>query len=334
MSQSGISVIITAYNRKGFVKNAIFSLLEQTLKRSMFEVIVVTNFKVELGEIPSDFQLSIINIDGTIGEFLYNGFLAAKFDLIVFLDDDDTFDPDKLRRVKEVFSRHTRLCYFHNSMKYVDINLRPIKFVRLVEDKKYLDMIKDIVFSATSNSNIIREALLFRGDFNLSSISIRKKCFLPYLSLLRRIVSCQDGFFFFTGLLSMGDLMVSKDKLTNYMVHNSNISGSKNFGNKVSEEVREIRTYDMIYDFIVKSAIPTKLKHNLGNWVLLYKLEYSLMSLVFGSASRLLILKYFVKLLVIESKFSNTLKRRILVFAIVGVISNRLAKKIYIIVNH
>ncbi|MGC9126572.1 MAG: glycosyltransferase, partial [Thermoplasmata archaeon] len=42
-----ISVIITAHNRKEFLKEAIQSALNQTLERSNYEILVIKNFKDE-----------------------------------------------------------------------------------------------------------------------------------------------------------------------------------------------------------------------------------------------------------------------------------------------
>ncbi len=40
-----ISVIITAYNRREFLKHAVRSVLNQTLDKGLYEIIVVKNFK-------------------------------------------------------------------------------------------------------------------------------------------------------------------------------------------------------------------------------------------------------------------------------------------------
>ena len=40
-----ITVIIAAYNRKAFLKEAIASALDQTLPRSKYEIVVIKNFR-------------------------------------------------------------------------------------------------------------------------------------------------------------------------------------------------------------------------------------------------------------------------------------------------
>ena len=39
-----LSVIITAHNRKNYLEDALESLIDQTLDRNLFEIIVVKNF--------------------------------------------------------------------------------------------------------------------------------------------------------------------------------------------------------------------------------------------------------------------------------------------------
>ena len=60
-SNSMISVIITAYNRRDYLIDAMNSVLSQTLKKERYEVIVVKNF-----------------YDKELDEFIYkNGFISS-----------------------------------------------------------------------------------------------------------------------------------------------------------------------------------------------------------------------------------------------------------------
>ncbi len=45
MGRPFISVVITAYNRREFLKYAVKSVINQTLDKSLYEVIAVKNFK-------------------------------------------------------------------------------------------------------------------------------------------------------------------------------------------------------------------------------------------------------------------------------------------------
>ncbi|MGC8544043.1 MAG: glycosyltransferase, partial [Vulcanisaeta sp.] len=45
MGKPFISVVITAYNRREFLKYAVKSVINQTLDKSLYEIIVVKNFR-------------------------------------------------------------------------------------------------------------------------------------------------------------------------------------------------------------------------------------------------------------------------------------------------
>ncbi|MCW1293277.1 MAG: glycosyltransferase [Candidatus Parvarchaeota archaeon] len=65
-----ISVIVTAYNRKEFLLNALKSAVNQTLDRKFYEIIVVKNFNDnEIDNYIQQNNIKEINMDGTVGEF-------------------------------------------------------------------------------------------------------------------------------------------------------------------------------------------------------------------------------------------------------------------------
>ena len=67
-----ISVIITAYNRKEFLLNAIKSAINQTLDKKYYEIIVIKNFEDKnIDEFIDNHNIQKIFIDGTMGEFIY-----------------------------------------------------------------------------------------------------------------------------------------------------------------------------------------------------------------------------------------------------------------------
>lgn len=329
MKESGISVIITAYNRKEFLAEAINSVLHQTGAGFSFEIIVVSNFAVDFSVFEPNHEIRNVLMEGTIGEFLFAGLHNAKYDIVAFLDDDDTFELGKLSRLTKIFSSTPGLCYYHNDLIYVDTALRRVDYVRLVEKKSQLLNKKSLIFDAKSNLGAIRKALENRGDFNLSSIAIRKDCYIKYVPLLKQIKSNQDGFFFWIGLISMGQLMCDNLKFTNYRIHKKNVSGQLNFKSKNFELQKEIYTYDLILNYIKITNYPDEITEELKKWLYLFKYEYELMSILFTKSSRIDIFKHIKKLFSIGMKYSNTLKYRVLLLALLGVVNVKIAQKFY-----
>jgi len=329
LSNPKISIVITAYNRKQFLSQAIESIAKQGIDRSEFEVIIVSNFKLDDSLFNKGIAISSIVMDGTIGEFLYAGVKAAKFDIIAFLDDDDIFLPGKLKAVRDIFSENQNLCYYHNAPEYLDINLNHKDFVRLSERKSSLYSDIDINFDITTSLKSIKSAIDMNGDFNTSCISIKKEAYSIYLPLLEQIKSCPDGFFFWTGVLSGCKIIIDHRKFTGYRFHNLNLSGSLNYDRKIEVKDRELYTFDLLLNFIEQSNLPSYTITYIKKWITLYKLEYSLIKYIFEDVPRITIFRSLIDLSTIGTEYSNTLKYRISALSIVRLISAKLARSAY-----
>ena len=333
MSNQKISIVITAYNRKQFLSQAIESIAKQEKDRSELEVIVVSNFELDDSLFKGDIAISSIVMDGTVGEFLYAGVNAAKFDVIAFLDDDDIFLPGKLNAVTEIFTENQDLCYYHNALEYLDINLNHKDYTRLVERKSSLHSDIDINFDIITNLKSIKAAIDMNGDFNLSCISIRRETYLRYLPLLEQIKGSTDGFFFWTGVFSGGKMMIDHRKLTGHRIHNLNTSASLNYDRKIEEINRQLYTFDLLLNFVEQSNFPSYTITYIKWWITLYKLEYSLIKYIFEDVPRITIFRSLIDLLTIGAEYSNTLKYRISALSIVRLISAKLARSIYRIIQ-
>lgn len=115
---SGISVLVTAYNREQFLGQALDSLIRQTYCH--FEVILITNFHFDLS------NYSALNVrhfiqEGTIGSFLYTGVVNSNYDIICFLDDDDLFNANKLEVIARYFDDSLTV-FVHNNYDLIDEN--------------------------------------------------------------------------------------------------------------------------------------------------------------------------------------------------------------------
>ncbi len=185
-----ISVIIPSYNRKDFLLNAIKSVLNQTLDKKYYEVIVIKNYNDDI----IDNFINVNNIknivmDGTIGEFLYAGVSIASGEVISFLDDDDLFTHNKLEVILNKF-KSSNTVYYHND--HITINEKYQKF----------------------DSNLGKSII-----FNLSSISVKKT--IVNLNHLKKINSNTDHFMYLLALESNQKIIAGKEKLTYYMFHTS-----------------------------------------------------------------------------------------------------------------
>lgn len=85
-----ISVIVTMYNRTQYVHEAIKSVVNQTLNRSLYEIIIVSNMPVDISEYGKNVKFRLIE-EEQIGKMYSIGVELSKGDIITFLDDDDIY---------------------------------------------------------------------------------------------------------------------------------------------------------------------------------------------------------------------------------------------------
>ena len=165
--QPYISVIVTAYNRKEFLKDSLECLLKQTISLNEFEVILITNFEFN-AEDYHNLKIRHHIMEGSAWEFMLRGIELSNGEIICFLDDDDIFMVDKLEKVKEIFQSNTDVDYYRHNFKEVDYNLKSRKrnSVKHVPETKYIN-------SSDFKNNLIYLAFN-EVFFNSSTIAVRK----------------------------------------------------------------------------------------------------------------------------------------------------------------
>ncbi|MCH4816713.1 MAG: glycosyltransferase [Saccharolobus sp.] len=96
-----ISVIITAYNRKQFLLDAIKSVLNQSLNRNEYEILVAKNFKDDnIDNYLYNNKIKNISIFRSVNNsYIAEAVKLSSGEIISFLDDDDLFLPTKLENV-------------------------------------------------------------------------------------------------------------------------------------------------------------------------------------------------------------------------------------------
>ena len=186
-----ITVIITAYDRKEFIITAIKSVLNQTILKNDYELIVVKNYKNTIIDnyLKKKGIKNIYSSDKSLGGKLAEAIKVSTGEVISFLEDDDAFVETKLEYVQSLFTTNKSLVYYHNG--YTPVN-----------EKHSM---------AKYNNN--------SPDFNMSCISIRKE--VIDADKIIGITDSIDTFMYLSAVESGKSIMADRKKLTSYMVHNS-----------------------------------------------------------------------------------------------------------------
>lgn len=205
-----ISVIIIAYRRKEFLLNALKSVINQTLDKKYYEIIVIKNFKDGIIDnfIENKTIKNILSINESLGGKLSEALNYASGNVISLLEDDDLFTEDKLEHVYNLFKNNNKLDFYHNAHFVNSIGNISKSYWYLISDKKnYIKFFKKFYRKG--------------GGFNLSSMSIRKEFMLTFINSVSNITYGVDNIILYFILDKMVMFMMDNKKLTIYRFQTS-----------------------------------------------------------------------------------------------------------------
>ena len=314
-----ISVIIAAYNRKNFLYDAVKSAIDQTIDKKLYEIIIIKNFedrKIDRLIKNSNISIKQILLKSKLiyypnGLLISKAFKKADGEIIVFLDDDDIFEKNKLQQVLKVFENNKNIICYNNKKNNIDENGKKIKN----EDEKNIE---PFILSLYN----INHKLIKKFNLNVSSISIRSN--IIDLSYLRQVISPgMDNFLLYLSLIN-GEIYIDNKKLTKYRVHNLNagkyfkkFSSLKNMYNRynidswlIFKMIREQNNKELLRYIGYQFALPDALSWDIRSKI--NKLKYIKHAMILWSAT-----------LKRETSFN-----KFILFSFVPIISMNLANRI------
>jgi glycosyltransferase involved in cell wall biosynthesis len=219
-----LSVIVTAHDRRRYLKEAVESLLRQTISRTRFEVLVVKNF--EDAEIDGFLQARKVEHWVTsavpLAAKILEAFGRSRGRVVAFLEDDDLYLPQRLATVEEAFLRDPELGFFRNGFDVIDEEGRP--FTGWLPDalRTSRDAAPDLSVRDAEKDPQYRRLVDCFPDFNTSTMAIRRDLFESVVPILRRGEWGVDRFLFYAALAGSGSLRLDHRRLTLYRVHPEN----------------------------------------------------------------------------------------------------------------
>lgn len=268
-----ISVVLTAYNRQIFLKHAIESLANQNLDFSKFEVILLTNFDINILLLETfkkrGGNIKILKLDGPIGYYFERALEISSGEILCFLDDDDSFSYNKLKVVMDTFIHNDKIGYYSNYINIIDEYGRTYKSRSKIGDIFKTRKGSEIIINNNSNYRLIQKFIDYGGNALNSTISIRKSILQNYKSGLKYILRTEDEIIFSIALDSGYNLMLNSLKLTNYRISGTNSSrislkSKKTINSRCNVIKKELCTFYNILntDNLLKNQVT---RHYLGN---------------------------------------------------------------------
>lgn len=247
-TRPAISVIVLAHRRREFLREAIESVLRQDLDRGRFEIVVVKNFRdAGLDEFIERVGAQHLESEAEGGSpKLKLGIERSRGRILTFLEDDDAYEPSRLRRIYEAFEKRPGLGYYHNGLLPVDVEGRPLRgFQARVFRPRGASDGRSVLLE--DDAKITRSSVLVGqlAEFNISASAVHRRVIEPAIPYLARMFLCADSLIFFAALASNASLLLETDPLTRYRVHGQNVS----LGGTGGPDMRVKR----LYDFAVQS---------------------------------------------------------------------------------
>ena len=211
-----ISVIIDAYNYGCYIKDAINSVLQQTLPAEFYEIIVVDDgSQDDTRELVAKYLPGIVYLykeNGGQASAFNAGIAVAKGEFVAFLDADDYWHREKLATVLEEFQESEDVDVVYHAQFLVDnagveSGIFPEYFHMFVNEDpaEYFWQGKSPVFTATSG------------------ISFRMSAFKKMMPVPVDLRICADAYFMAAAPLVARRFSIIEKTLGYYRLHGSNI---------------------------------------------------------------------------------------------------------------
>ena len=151
-----------------------------------------------------------------MSEEIYNRLKISSGDIITFLDDDDLYDRKRLETICEIFSNYSDVNYYKSNITMVD------SLGKVLPDKRNKQNCHGGLYS---RRKLLRKGNLQKLQLNLSSTTVRKKVFDPFIQILPEMSVGQDIWLYYMAMAYGGMMYLDCTSLTYYRIHNFQITG-------------------------------------------------------------------------------------------------------------
>jgi hypothetical protein len=254
------TVLVTAYRRKTFVREAVQSVLDQSVDRSAVEVIVFKDFAdAELDDWLAGLGASVRTVTEDlprIGQMLARGLELARGEVFCFLDDDDRFRPEKLAGLKALFEGDPALGLVRNAYRAIDTEGRAVPSWEEFRPQPPTSETWGPGHGAVGFPWLYR----YGGYVNESTISIRTSVARRWNPWLDRVTASCDIALFTVGLASGVVVRVESARWNDYRVHASTSHPAIVEGNEaldLRDVQKSLATAEVLREAVTSTPVPT-----------------------------------------------------------------------------
>jgi glycosyltransferase involved in cell wall biosynthesis len=241
-----VSVVISAWKREAFWREAVRSALDQSTPAD--EVVVVKTAGPDDDARPGEnVRIVVVPESLSIGGMYAEALGRASGRVIAFLDDDDRFKPSKVQAVKAAFLQEPGLALYRHEL----IPVGPDGTTPLVEwyrNRKPVDSYTRIdPFAPDAYPTWLRVAQRMR--YCISTMAVRRSVLEQYLPILPQMVGSTDNFLTLAAM-SQGTLVFDPEAHVLTRVHPANTSRENLNAPSLQEFVRAHRNLESLLPYV------------------------------------------------------------------------------------
>jgi glycosyltransferase involved in cell wall biosynthesis len=215
MPMPRVSVLIDTYNHERFIERAITSVLEQGFPLDQIEILVVDDGSTDrTPEIVRGFEPRVRLIrkaNGGQASAFNAGFRECRGEIVAFLDGDDWWAPEKLRRVMEEMERNPEVGIVGNGIIQV-----------LQNGEQTSEVLHDTLRFRIDSADGARIFRRRKSQLGTSRMTVRAE-------ILRRILPVPESIaieadeYIFTLAAALSEVSILPEPLTYYRIHGGNL---------------------------------------------------------------------------------------------------------------
>jgi glycosyltransferase involved in cell wall biosynthesis len=215
MPKPYVSVLIDTYNHERFIEQAITSVLRQDMPLGDVELIVVDDGSADrTPEIVGRFEPSVRLIrkpNGGQASAFNTGIPECRGEIVAFLDGDDWWAPQKLRRVVEALEHDPEAGIIGNGITQV--------FDNGEEHSEVLNDTRRFRLDSLQGARVFRRR---KSQLGTSRMTVRAAILRQILPVPEAIVIEADEYIF-TLAAALSAVSILGEPLTNYRIHGGNL---------------------------------------------------------------------------------------------------------------